>query len=150
MPSNGERRSRDSLPPPGRGPWASPARRGYHGTSVEEQLRDRGHPAISRSRPSSPRKAGNLSHKSLQVRLKNQRPRAASMGSQCATVDSDIEQRPFYSTYASCFLKSKRDSVIIRIIRILTQPFADVLHNCRLMPTSITKSAVVPCCYRLG
>ena len=66
------------------------------------------------------------------------------MSAQSTAGDGDIEQRPFYSTYVG-----KRDSIIIRV-SILAQPFGDVLHNCGLMPTSITDCAVVPYRYHLG
>jgi hypothetical protein len=104
--------------------------------------------AISRSRFIAA-EGEKLSHKSLQVRLKDQRPRAASMGSQHAASDGDIEQRPLYPAFARCLFKSERDSVVV-CVRILAQPFADVLNNCYLMPISITKSAFVPCCNHFG
>jgi hypothetical protein len=81
--------------------------------------------------------------------MKDQRTRTTFMGPQCAAVDSDIEQRPFYSAFARCLFESKRNPVVVGI-RVPAQPFADVSHNCRLIPTSITKSAIVPCCYHLG
>ena len=71
------------------------------------------------------------------------------MSCQSAVGDGDIEQRPFYSTYVGCLFKSKRDSIIIGV-RILEQPFTDVLHYCCALPTSITKGTIVPCCYHLG
>jgi hypothetical protein len=92
---------------------------------------------------------GALSYKSLQVRLKDQRSRAAFMRSQSAAGDSDIEQRPFYTAFARGLFKSKRDSVVVGL-RISAQPFADVFHNCCRIPTAITKSTIVPCCYHFG
>ena len=92
---------------------------------------------------------GALRYKSLQVRWKDQRSRAAFMRSQSAAGDGDIEQTSFYPAFARGLFKSERDSVVVGL-RIYAQPFADVFHNCCRIPTAITKSAIVPCCNHLG
>jgi hypothetical protein len=81
--------------------------------------------------------------------MKDQRPRTAFMSAQSTAGDGDIEQRPFYTAFARGLFKSKRDSVVVGL-RISAQPFADVFHNCCRIPTAITKSTIVPCCYHFG
>ena len=71
------------------------------------------------------------------------------MGSQSAAADRNIEQRPFYTAFASGLFKGERDTVVVGI-RILSQPLAYVVPNCCLTPTSITKIATISSCYRLG
>jgi hypothetical protein len=81
--------------------------------------------------------------------MKDQRPRTAFMSAQYTAGEGDIEQRAFYAALTRCLLKSKCDSIVVGI-RILAQPFIDVLQNCCPIPIAITKSATAPCCYHFS